>query len=188
AYAATAQGGRRGGDGDLQAPFGGRVFNAVNQDVYEARDNPNPRKADYYFKDLQLWAAHCGVTIVMPPPIFPVRAVDPMRAVIAAAEKGKLEALSLALFKAYWSDLEDISQHEVIARLGQQVGLDPDWLLDRMKAPDVKAQLKANTEELIERGGFGSPTFFVGDAMFFGNDRLPLVKAALTGTLGAAAA
>jgi len=67
----------------------GGVFNAVNQDVYERRANPDPRKSIYYEKDLQDWARFCGIKIGRPP-VFPVRAVAAMRAVIAADEKGAL--------------------------------------------------------------------------------------------------
>ena len=158
----------------------GGVFNAVNQDIYQNRANPNPIKARYYEKDLQDWARLAGVRIGKPP-VFPVRAVDAMRGVLAADEKGALLAFARALFEAYWGDLEDIGQRAVLARLAKSAGLDPDWFLARIGAADIKDRLRANTEELIARGGFGSPTMFVnGSDMYFGNDRLPLVEAALT--------
>jgi 2-hydroxychromene-2-carboxylate isomerase len=157
----------------------GGIFNAVNPDVYQRRANPDPRKATYTNKDLQDWARLAGIRIGMPP-VFPVRAVEPMRAVIAADEKGKLLPLSKALFEAYWSDLEDISQKDVLARVYRNVGLDAEWMFVRSAASDVKERLKANTDEVIARGGFGSPTMFVNKSdMYFGNDRLPLVEAAL---------
>ena len=60
------------------------------------------------------------------------------------------------------------------------MGLDPDWLLARIAKPEIKEKLRANTDELVARGGFGSPTLFVNRTdMYFGNDRLPLVEAAL---------
>jgi 2-hydroxychromene-2-carboxylate isomerase len=157
----------------------GGIFNAVNQDVYQRRANPDPRKAVYTKKDLQDWARLAGIRIGEPP-VFPVRAVEPMRAVIAADEKGKLLQLSKALFEAYWGDLEDISQKDVLARIYKAVGLDSEWVFTRSAASDVKERLKANTDEVIARGGFGSPTMFINKTdMFFGNDRLPLVEAAL---------
>lgn len=158
----------------------GGIFNTVNQDVYQRRANPDDRKAPYYKKDLQDWARFTGIRIGQPP-VFPVRAVEPMRAVIAANEKGKLLSLSKALFEAYWGDLEDISQKEVLTRVFRGVELDPDWMFARMASPEVKEQLKTNTDEVIARGGFGSPTMYVDRTdMYFGNDRLPLVEAALT--------
>jgi 2-hydroxychromene-2-carboxylate isomerase len=157
----------------------GGVFNAVNKDVYERRANPDPRKASYSGKDLQDWARLAGIRIGKPP-VFPVRAVAAMRSVLAADEQGRLIELSRALFEAYWGDLKDIGQTDVLREACRSAGLEPDAILARADAPDVKERLRANTEEVIARGGFGSPTMFVGgDDMYFGNDRLPLVEAAL---------
>jgi len=157
----------------------GGVFNEVNRDVYDRRANPEPRKASYYEKDLQDWARLCGIRIGKPP-MFPVRAVSIMRCVIAADEKGALVPFARAAFETYWGDLEDISRKDVLAKIAQGVGLDSDALLARSEAPEIKNALRVNTEEVIARGGFGSPTMFVnGRDMYFGNDRLPLVEAAL---------
>ncbi len=157
----------------------GGVFNAVNQDVYERRANPDPRKASYSGKDLQDWARLAGIAIGKPP-VFPVRAVAAMRCVLAADEQGRLVEMSRALFEAYWRDLKDIGQEDVLREACRTAGLDPGAILARADAPDIKEKLRANTEEVIARGGFGSPTMFVNrDDMYFGNDRLPLVEAAL---------
>ena len=157
----------------------GGVFNAVNGEVYERRANPDPRKAPYYEKDLQDWARLCGIRIGKPP-IFPVRAVAAMRAVLAAQEGGALVPFSRAVFEAYWGDLKDISRPDVLREIGDQLGLDGTQLLARSEAGEIKDRLRANTDEVIARGGFGSPTMFVDkDDMYFGNDRLPLVEAAL---------
>jgi len=157
----------------------GGVFNKVNQDVYEARANPHPVKGRYYVKDLQDWARYCGIEIGRPP-VFPVRAVDAMRGAIVAQDEGKLAPYAWAVFRAYWGELKDISQLDVLRDICESVGLDPDMVSRRIKEQDVKDRLRENTEELIRRGGFGSPTMFVnGDDMYFGNDRLPLVEAAL---------
>ncbi len=158
----------------------GGVFNAVNPDVYERRANPDPRKASYSGKDLQDWARLAGIKIGKPP-VFPVRAVAAMRLVLAADEQGALVTLSRALFEAYWGDLKDISQTFVLEEACRSVQLDPGAALARSNAADIKERLRANTEEVIARGGFGSPTMFVdGSDMYFGNDRLPLVEAALS--------
>jgi 2-hydroxychromene-2-carboxylate isomerase len=157
----------------------GGVFNEVNRDVYDRRANPEPRKASYYEKDLQDWARLCGIRIGKPP-VFPVRAVAVMRCAIAADEKGALVPFTRAAFEAYWGDLEDISRRDVLARIAERAGLDAEALLARSEAPEIKDRLRVNTEEVIARGGFGSPTMFVnGGDMYFGNDRLPLVEAAL---------
>ena len=159
----------------------GGVFNAVNRDVYDRRANPDPRKASYSGKDLQDWARLCGLKITMPPPVFPVRATDMMRVALVAQDEGKVVPFAKAAFEAYWRDLEDVSQESVLREVCERVGLDPERALARSKSDEIKARLRANTDELIARGGFGSPTMFVnGDDMYFGNDRLPLVEAALS--------
>jgi 2-hydroxychromene-2-carboxylate isomerase len=159
----------------------GGVFNAVNKDVYDRRANPDARKASYYEKDLRDWARFCGIRIGKPL-VFPVRAVAVMRCALAADEEGKLIEFARAAFETYWGDLEDISQAPVLSRVAERAGLDAAKLLARSEAAEIKERLKANTEEVIARGGFGSPTMFVNGAdMYFGNDRLPLVEAALAG-------
>jgi 2-hydroxychromene-2-carboxylate isomerase len=157
----------------------GGVFNAVNQDIYETRANPHPVKAVYSNKDLQDWARYCGVSIAWPK-VFPVRAVDCMRGAFVALDEDVLPAYARTLFETYWGELKDISQRDVLSDICEQVGLDTEIFFRRITEADVKDRLRANTEELIERGGFGSPTMFVnGEDMYFGNDRLPLVEAAL---------
>jgi len=158
----------------------GGVFNAVNQSIYEARANPNLVKAAYGDKDLQDWANYCGVKIGWPK-VFPVRAIDCMRGAFVALDEGVLPAYARALFESYWGDLKDISQHEVLAEICVRVGLDKEVFFQSITEQDIKDRLRANTEELIERGGFGSPTMFInGDDMYFGNDRLPLVEGTLS--------
>jgi 2-hydroxychromene-2-carboxylate isomerase len=157
----------------------GGVFNAVNRDVYERRANPDPRKASYSGKDLQDWARLAGIAIGKPP-VFPVRAVAAMRCVLAADEQGALVPFARATFEAYWRDLKDIGQPEILREVCGMAGLDCVQILARADAPEIKDRLRLNTEEVIARGGFGSPTMFVGgDDMYFGNDRLVLVEAAL---------
>lgn len=157
----------------------GGVFNAVNQDVYERRANPDPRKALYYAKDLEDWASFVGITIGQPS-VFPVNSVRAMRGALVALDDGKLVPFARAVFEAYWGDLEDISLPEVLSRIAVSLGYAGPEFLQRIDTPEIKARLRANTDELISRGGFGSPTMFVnGRDMYFGNDRLPLVEAAL---------
>ena len=85
-----------------------------------------------------------------------------------------------ATFKAYWGELKDVSQASERAKLCEAVGLDVQNVEARIVSDDIKGKLKANTDEVIARGGFGSPTIFVnGEDMYFGNDRLALVEAAL---------
>ena len=157
----------------------GGVFNEVNESVYEQRANPVPVKLRYYGKDLQDWARHCGIRIGQPP-VFPVNSVKAMRGVFVAAAHDRVAPYARAVFESYWGDLEDISQDAVLERIVARVGLDRDEFFGAIAKPEFKQRLRANTDELIARGGFGSPTMFVdGDDMYFGNDRLPLLREAL---------
>ena len=157
----------------------GGVFNAVNPSVYEQRANGTPVKWKYHAKDLQDWARLYGLAIQWPK-VFPVNSVNAMRGCLVADEQAVLGDYARALFEAYWGEGRDISQAEVLADVAVRAGLEPEATAARMAAADIKQRLRANTDELIERGGFGSPTIFVnGDDMYFGNDRLPLVRSAL---------
>jgi 2-hydroxychromene-2-carboxylate isomerase len=157
----------------------GGVFNKVNADVYKQREMPNPVKSSYYRKDLRDWADFAGVNIIQPS-VFPVRSVTAMRACFYAIEQDRLVPFAIALFEAYWRDDKDISQNEEILACAGRAGLDGDALLTAAGSAEAKASLIANTEDLIQRGGFGSPTFFINTTdMYFGNDRLELIEAKL---------
>ncbi len=161
----------------------GGVFNAVNPSVYASRERPVPAKRDYMKKDLRDWARLSGLEIRMPPSVFPVNSVKAMRGCLwldTLQPQGRLVPFATAVFEAYWGRDEDISKDEVLAAVCRQCGIDEAAFFAGIAQDDIKAQLKANTDELIRRGGFGSPTMFVnGDDMYFGNDRLPLVRDAL---------
>jgi len=159
----------------------GGVFNTVNPSVYEARKAPVavPAKARYYLKDLADWSRVYGIQIGQPP-VFPVNSVKAMRGAFVALEHGVLPSYARAVFETYWGDLADISQDAVLAPIVARVGLDRDEFFRKIAEPAYKEKLRASTDELIARGGFGSPTMFVNrDDMYFGNDRLELVRAAL---------
>ena len=158
----------------------GGVFNTVNKGVYERRANPEPLKSAYYEKDLQDWARLAGIRIGKPP-VFPVRATLVMRSALAAQEQGALVKFSRAAFEAYWGELKDVSQPEIVADIARVAGLDPNAVLARAESAEIKERLRANTSEVMDRGGFGSPTMFIDRSdMYFGNDRLPLVELALS--------
>ena len=158
----------------------GGVFNAVNPSVYASREHPVPAKTEHMAKDLQVWARYVGVAIKWRPTVFPVNSVKAMRACIFAAEHGKLVPLARAVFQAYWGEDRDISLDAELRPLFTRAGLDPDQVVQAIGGNAIKAQLKANTDELIARGGYGSPTIFVDKTdMYFGNDRMPLIGAAL---------
>ena len=157
----------------------GGIFNSVNPSVYAMRDNPVPAKTAYMLKDLQDWARQAGLKIVMPPRVFPVNSVKAMRGCIWIEPQGQLIPFASAVFEAYWAREEDISQDDVLLKICRQLGIDGAAFLAGIAQPAIKSQLKANTEEVIRRGGFGSPTIYLGDDMYFGNDRLGLVKEAV---------
>jgi 2-hydroxychromene-2-carboxylate isomerase len=158
----------------------GGIFNTINPTVYAAREQPVPAKARYSAKDLQDWARLAGLRIRMPPSVFPVNSVKAMRDCIVLAAEDQLVAFATAVFETYWGEDRDISQDAVLSDVCARLGIDAGALLEAAAAPAVKAQLRANTDEVIARGGFGSPTIFVGrDDMYFGNDRMALIRAAL---------
>ena len=158
----------------------GGVFNTVNPSVYEQRSKPVPVKARYYQKDLQDWASYQGI-IIGSPKVFPVNSVKAMRGAFVAMEEGLVSEYAAAVFKAYWTDLQDISQDDILTGVVKEVGLDVDEFYGKITSQEYKDMLRSNTDELIERGGFGSPSFFVDGAdMYFGNDRLLLVEAKLS--------
>ena len=159
----------------------GGAFNAVNPSVYQNRANPVPAKQTYYAKDLQDWARHVGIRIGSPP-VFPVNSVKVMRGAFFAQEQGCLVPYVRAFFRAYWTDLQDISQPDVIVPIVESLGLRPDEFLAAIDSAPYKERLRTNTDELVARGGFGSPTFFLDRTdMYFGNDRLALIEARLRG-------
>lgn len=158
----------------------GGVFNTVNTSVYENRANPVPVKQAYYLKDLQDWANHVGVVIGQPP-VFPVNSVKAMRGAFVAMEQGLLIPYARLVFKRYWTDLADISEADVLGEIVEAVGMNRDTFFEKISLQPYKDKLKANTDELIKRGGFGSPTMFLdGDDMYFGNDRFSLIEAKIS--------
>jgi len=157
----------------------GGLFNTVNPSVYEGRAKPVPVKAKYYVKDLRDWAQFYVLKIGNPT-VFPVNSVKAMRGAFVANEHRIIAQYSRRVFESYWGDDRDISQDEVLREIAREVGLDEKEFFTKITSDEYKAKLRENTEELIARGGFGSPTMFVEGSMFFGNDRLPLVEHALS--------
>ena len=160
----------------------GGVFNAVNQTVYDSRARPNPLKQAYMLKDLADWARLYGLRIVFPPKVFPVNSVKAMRGCIWLGQESKQQMVPFAraVFETYWGGDKDISQDSVLTEVCKSVGVDHVRFFAGIGEQAIKDQLKANTDEVMARGGFGSPTIFVGKTdMYFGNDRMPLIREAL---------
>lgn len=158
----------------------GGVFNTINPSVYASRQNPVPSKERYMRKDLQDAARLAGLTLKFPPSVFPVNSTKAMRGCILLEPQGKLVPFAAAAFDAYWAGDRDISEDAVLTDICSQIGVDGARFLEGIAQPSIKDALRANTDELVRRGGFGSPTMFVdGGDMYFGNDRLYLVRYAV---------
>ena len=150
----------------------GAVFKAVGNDM-PARV---PHKARWMGQDLQRWADHYGVPWRMSSH-FPLNTIKAMRLVLV--DDAKAAAVALAGFRAMWAEDRDITEDAELRRIAELGGLDAATALAAIEKPAVKDQLRANTDEAVARGAFGAPTFFVGDELFWGNDRLHFVEAAL---------
>jgi 2-hydroxychromene-2-carboxylate isomerase len=156
----------------------GGIFNTVNPSVYASRETPVPLKARYMKKDLEDWARSAALAIKMPPTVFPVNSVKAMRGCIFLGKD--MVPFAQAVFAAYWGDDKDTSKDSVLSEICQRVGVNTEKFFAGIGEQAIKDQLKANTDEVMARGGFGSPTIFVDKTdMYFGNDRMPLIREAV---------
>jgi len=138
-----------------------------------------PNKAKWIMNDLQLHAKKYGVTLTPNPNGF-INILPADRAAAFAETEGTVEQLMAIAYPAMWVEGRDLSDLEVLADIITRAGLDAERYLAAIQTAAVKDRLKANTQEAADRNAFGAPTFFVGDALFFGQDRLEFVEAALT--------
>lgn len=141
-----------------------------------------PAKGKYLFKDLKLWARHYGVPLFFPR-VFPVNSLAAGR-IACALPPERVGDWAKAVMTAYWTKDADISQAEVLKAVADAAGFDGAALLAGAQEQSAKDLLRANTDEAVERGVFGAPTFFVDGQMFWGNDRLVLLEDYLNGKLG----
>ena len=157
----------------------GGIFNTTNPSVYESRKNPVVEKLNYSQKDMKDWERVRNITINWPK-IFPINSVKAMRGAFYFLDKGGIEDYLESVFSAYWTKGQDISSDDFLAMLIKELGGSPAEFLEFIGTDETKARLIANTQELMDRGGFGSPTFFIDEKdMYFGNDRLQLIEKAL---------
>ena len=158
----------------------GGVFNAVNPGVYQARAEPMDPKIVHNYRWLHEWARLAGLPLVFPTSHHPLKSVLVMRACcVLEADQPALHQFSQAAFDAYFACGENLDEPDVIRTIADKCGLDGASLISGIAEQPVKNQLRSNTEEAIARGAYGSPTILIGDALYFGNDQLPLVRAAL---------
>lgn len=153
----------------------GGVFNLVNEDVYSFRKKPNPLKLSYANNDLNLWSKIRSIQIKIPD-VFPVNSVRVMRGCLFANRHKRIVEFSQNAFQSYWTNGNDISKDIHLYPIAESSGLNLIEFKKFIESSEAKNLLKKNTEELIQRGGFGSPTFFYKNHMFFGNDRLALFE------------
>ena len=152
--------------------------------VFKATGNASPvtvpAKGRWMLGDLQQWAGRWGVPLVFNP-YFPVNTLTLMRGAVGLQmrEPERFQRYLEIVFGAMWRAPRNLGDAEVLAQTLTEDGLDAGRIAALAADPEVKARLVANTEEAVARGVFGAPTFFVGERMFFGQDRLDFVREAL---------
>lgn len=152
--------------------------------VFKGTNNVSPAlagsaaKAQHLLVDLQRWAKRYGVTLIYSHP-FPLKSISALRAALAAAELGQIREMTHALFHAHWGRGVNLGEIDKLAAAIGEAGFDPKAILSRIEQQDLKDKLRANTDEAVRRGAFGAPAMFVGEELYWGNDRLPFVEEAL---------
>lgn len=153
--------------------------------VMEATGNRPPGTVDakkkYMAEDIGRWARRYAVPLIMNPQ-FPQNTLKALRLALVARKHGVFGAVHEALFAAMWQEQKELASEDVLRDIAEG----NDVPLGEIEDPAIKNELRANTDEAVERGIFGAPTFFVGDQMFFGNDRLSFVRAAISAVAGQA--
>jgi 2-hydroxychromene-2-carboxylate isomerase len=135
-----------------------------------------PNKLAYERLEMQRFVSRHDLKAFRFNPHFPVNTLHIMRGAVAAQQLGCFEPYLDTVFAAMWEQGLKMDDPAVISQVLADAGLDPARLMQATQQPEVKAQLMANTQAAHERGAFGAPTFFVGDQMYFGKDRLREVE------------
>ena len=154
--------------------------------VFKATGNASPAsvpaKARWMDIDLQRWAHRYGVPFTLNPH-FPINTLTLMRGAVGLQlrDPAAFERYALTVYRAMWVEARNLGDPAVLAAVLRAAGFDPDHHAALVGDAEVKARLIATTEEAVARGVFGAPTTFVGDEMFFGQDRLDFVRDALRG-------
>lgn len=146
--------------------------------VMEATGNRPPgtvkAKGKYLRTDIERWVKRYSLAFNMNP-LFPQNTLKALRLALVAQKHGTFEPVHRALFDAMWVHEKDLSDENVLAEIAAKAGVP----LAEIEDAAIKDELKANSGEAVDRGAFGAPTFFVGDQMFFGNDRFDFISDAL---------
>ena len=152
--------------------------------VFQATGNHSPvtipAKGKYVFKDFARFAQRYGVPL-NPNPHFPINTITLMRAAVGLQMRNdpRFGEFLQAMFKSIWVDRKNMNDPATVGAVWQEAGFDAAAMLAMCSEQPVKDQLKADTQAAVERGIFGAPTLFVGDKMFWGQDRLDFVREAL---------
>ncbi len=150
--------------------------------VMQATGNKPPGSIDvkgkYLRKDIARWALRYGVRYKRNPK-FPQSTLKALRLAVMAQQDGVFDKVHSALFAAMFAHESDLDDDKVLADIMNAAGLDETTTFARIADQSIKDRLKENTKEAIETGAFGAPTFFVGNEIFFGNDRFDFIKEAL---------
>ena len=155
------------------------LLGAVLKETGNASPITVPAKGRYMGVELHRWARRYGVPFAANK-FFPINTMRLMRGAVAAQHAECFAEYHRVIYPAFWVDGANLGEPEVIRAVLDKAGLKADLILARIEEPDVKEHLRLNTEEAVRRGVFGAPTFFVGEEMFWGNDRLMFVEEALT--------
>jgi 2-hydroxychromene-2-carboxylate isomerase len=152
--------------------------------VFKATGNVPPistaNKAAWLLRDVQEWTSYLGLPPFRMPENFPINSLKANRLGLVAAEQGRIAPFSHAVFRAAFAEGKDLAEPQVLAELARAAELEPQQALAKAETQEIKDALRRNTDEALARGAFGAPTFFVGDQLFFGNDRLMFVERALS--------
>ena len=148
--------------------------------IFKATNNKSPaetlagvkNKPEFQTLETERFVARFHVKPYTWNPFFPVNTLLTMRGAVAAQMDGVFDRYVDAVFKAMWAEPKKMDDPEVAAAALQQAGLDGGRLMARTQESEVKERLLNNTEASVARGTFGSPTFFIGEEIFFGKDRL----------------
>lgn len=138
-----------------------------------------PAKGRYMATELRRWATRYGVPFKPNPHSFLSNTLRLMRGAVAAQKIGFFPIYHRTIYRSVWAESQDLGDEAVLRKLLAQAGVPVTELITAAERQDVKDALRYNTERAVERGVFGAPTFFVGDEMFWGNDRLDFVEEAL---------
>ena len=157
--------------------------------IFKATNNRSPaetlagikNKPEFHALETERFLKRFHVKPYTPNPFFPVNTLNLMRAAIAAQFEGVFEKYVDAAFHHMWEEPKKMDDPDVAMKALTASGLDAAKLFARAQEPEVKAKLIENTQSAVERGAFGSPTFFVGKEMFFGKEQLREVEEMVSG-------